>query len=107
MPSKEPLRALGFNPNGWRSFFWLSLGLTAFNVIPLVFLFPETKYHRDGPTSSTVHVSEQSSAGEKDVKDGLEHYEQSSSSPAQEIGVTSLVGRGSPAKHQFKLIQVA
>lgn len=75
------------------------------SVIPLVFLFLETKYHRDGPTSSTVHVSEQSSAGEKDVKDGLEHYEQSSSSPAQEIGVTSLVGRGSPAKHQFKLIQ--
>jgi hypothetical protein len=54
-----------------------------------------------------VHVSEQSSVGEKDVKDGLEHYEQPSSSPAQEIGVTSLVGRGSPAKHQFKLIQAA
>jgi hypothetical protein len=67
-----------------------------------VFLFPETKYHRDGPTSSTVRAIEQSSA---DVKDGLEHYEQPSSSPAQEIGVTSLVGRGSPAKHQFKLIQ--
>jgi hypothetical protein len=70
-----------------------------------VFLFPETKYHRDGPTSSTIHASEQSSADEKDVKDGLEHYEQPSIPPAQEIGVTSLVGRGFPAKHQFKLIQ--
>jgi hypothetical protein len=51
-----------------------------------------------------MHASEQSSADEKGVKDGLEHYEQPSIHPAQEIGVTSLVGRGFPAKHQFKLI---
>jgi len=70
-----------------------------------VFLFPETKYHRDVPSNSTTHVSEQSLADEKNAKDGLEHYKQPSSPPAQETGVTSLVGRGSPAKHQFKLIQ--
>jgi hypothetical protein len=66
-----------------------------------VFLFLETEYHRDGPTSSTT----QSSADKKNAKDGLEHYELPSSPPAQETGITSFVGRGSPAKHQFKLIQ--
>jgi hypothetical protein len=68
--------------------------LTAFNLILLVFLFPETKYHRDAPTRSAPQVQEQYSAEQKNVN-----------APDQEIGVGSLVGRGFPAKRQFKIIQ--
>ena len=39
------------------------------------------------------------------MKDRLEHYDEGSDLPAQEDAIRSLVGQGSPAKHQFKLIQ--
>jgi len=32
--------------HGWRSFFWLSVGLSGFNLLTLLFFFPETKYRR-------------------------------------------------------------
>jgi MFS family permease len=31
---------------GWRNFFWLCSGLSALNFILLLFIFPETKFHR-------------------------------------------------------------
>jgi hypothetical protein len=48
---------------------------------------------------------EQYAVDEKNSKDSLEHDEEPSSRSAPETGITSLVGRGSPAKYQFKLIQ--
>jgi len=44
------------NSHGWRSFFWLSTGLSAFVLILIVFLFPETKYHRTLPVDNTSEV---------------------------------------------------
>ncbi|OJJ72703.1 hypothetical protein ASPBRDRAFT_124087 [Aspergillus brasiliensis CBS 101740] len=41
---------------GWRSFFWLSLAMSAFNFITLLFFFPETRFlrdHKDAPAAST------------------------------------------------------
>ena len=70
-----------------------------------MFLFPETKYHRDGRKKSSREGTGQSSLDEKTAKEGLEHYEEPSRLPAPESGLTSLVGRGSPAKSQFKIIQ--
>jgi hypothetical protein len=31
---------------GWRNFWWLTTGLTALNLICVIFLFPETKFKR-------------------------------------------------------------
>lgn len=91
--------------HGWRSFFWLSLGLTAFNLILLIFLFPETKHHRDLPRRSTPQSTTEDVADEKSVIASLEHDEEPSNLLAQERAVPSVVGRGAPARYQFKLIQ--
>src|SRR5687767_8475003 len=32
--------------HGWKSFFWLETGLSAFAIFLIAFTFPETKYHR-------------------------------------------------------------
>ncbi|OAG10871.1 MFS general substrate transporter [Paraphaeosphaeria sporulosa] len=51
--------------HGWKSFFWLETGLSAFAIILIFFTFPETKYHRDntkGYTGATTPESNQSQA---------------------------------------------
>ncbi|GIZ42349.1 hypothetical protein CKM354_000562300 [Cercospora kikuchii] len=34
---------------GWRSFWWLNTGLIALSLIMVIFMFPETKWHRPHP----------------------------------------------------------
>src|SRR4051794_7144763 len=35
---------------GWRNFWWLNTGLLGLSFIMVVFMFPETKYHRPHPS---------------------------------------------------------
>ena len=86
-----------YNSHGWRSFFWLSLGLAAFNVITLAVAFPETKYRRQRAVSH----------GSSDDNKAMElNKTTASDTPAEEQITASMVGRGGPSKTQFRPVQV-
>ena len=84
--------------HGWRSFFWLSVGLATFVTLLLCVAFPETKWqrnsvnhaglldaHRDSP--SRDEKVDQSEVGSDDGAGGMQ------------------VGRGKPNARQFSPVQ--
>ncbi|KAL4808585.1 major facilitator superfamily domain-containing protein [Aspergillus unguis] len=78
--------------HGWRSFFWLSTGLIAFNLVLILFFLPETKYSR------TQHPSGQTEDMDKE--------------PARTVHVESIesfarLEKGRPTLKQFLPIQPA
>jgi MFS family permease len=86
--------------HGWRSFFWLSVAMSAFVTILLVFTYPETKYHRSSPVemSATKRQSNRSSGVNEKV------IESASDTEAAAVGppiAGDSVGRGRPSKSQF------
>ena len=87
--------------HGWRSFFWLSVALTAFSTLLLVFTFPETKYHRAPDTTTTTPTAqdEKISAADRQAS-ASEDSEANSVLPAADH-----VGRGKPSKRQFMPVQ--
>lgn len=86
---------------GWRSFWWLNTALLSLSTVLVIFMFPETKWHRVYPSdnstgalfneptekSTTVDDSQSDAAG-LDVP----------TPPAKE----SQVGKGKPSKEQWK-----
>ena len=82
--------------HGWRSFFWLSVALTAFSTLLLVFTFPETKYHRtlDGATEDRAQekISADRQASASDSETNSNH-------------ANDHAGCGKPSKKQFMPIQ--
>lgn len=83
---------------GWRSFFWLCTGLSVLNFVFILFLYPETKFHRD--SSFAPSISAQATLTEEKPA-GSEHKE---ASEAQNE-LSPPLGRGKPAKKQFALFQ--
>jgi MFS family permease len=81
--------------HGWRSFFWLSVALTAFSTLLLVFTFPETKYHRT-PSTAEDRAQEKIAAGRQ---------ESGADSEANSDHAGDHVGRGKPNKGQFMPVQ--
>ncbi|RHZ62586.1 putative MFS transporter [Aspergillus thermomutatus] len=92
---------------GWRSFFWLNTGVLGVVLIALVFLFPETKWHRTHP-SEILHGQEQmttpSSASEPEKPVEITQQE----NVASESGTDTdpWLGKGYPSKQQFKIWQL-
>ena len=41
--------------DGWRSFWWLEVALSAFSILLVALTFPETKYHRSNDGSDAFH----------------------------------------------------
>ena len=88
--------------HGWRSFFWLSVALTAFSTLLLVFTFPETKYHRSPDSTNTTNTNintqeEKASASAADRKVSASDSEANS----DDHHPSTHVGRGRPSKSQF------
>lgn len=99
---------------GWRSFWWLSVALCAFNTLNLLFMFPETRFRRQ-------HLPKDGAAPEMTEKHAQEalHLERAAGvdggdSPTPpttgagvdaEAGTASVAGRGRPSKQQWKLWQ--
>lgn len=89
-----------FSRHGWRSFFWLSLALSVFNLITIIFLFPETGYRRSAESIGGQVKAEESTvlANEKE-----KHGEASVQSPIASDGPEGMTqyGIGRPSKQQF------
>jgi MFS family permease len=84
---------------GWRSFFWLCTGISSLNFFSLLFLFPETKYHR-----------------KTSVYDSTDAQNSSTEAKGQNLGIISAeippspnvmraLGNGRTENKQWKLIQ--
>jgi hypothetical protein len=86
--------------HGWRSFFWLSLALAAFNVVMLFFAFPETKFRRQAGPKQTLEENGSNPPQKNDVQ--LRVGEEPKS---QEDTAAPPVGRGRPSTAQFRLTQ--
>lgn len=90
---------------GWRSFFWLNVGLLGLVLLFQIFLFPETKWRRF-PSTDAVQANQASiprtSEPEKSVE--LTQHEDVSAENAPEQD--PWLHRGSPSKKQFKLWQL-
>ncbi|GKZ20863.1 hypothetical protein AbraIFM66951_009182 [Aspergillus brasiliensis] len=81
---------------GWRSFFWLSMAMTCFNIITILFCSPETKYHRDPTSRPQQHTPSKTKELPTDITSALN---------SKEIYSTPKPGTGSPCSAQFKLWQ--
>ncbi|GKZ35881.1 hypothetical protein AbraIFM66950_006681 [Aspergillus brasiliensis] len=92
---------------GWRSFFWFNVGLLGLVLILVIFLFPETKWHRshpgEDPSAQEASNSDTGSEPEPEKPAATAHQE----NVATETGDTDpWLGRGYPSKQQFKLWKV-
>lgn len=91
--------------HGWRSFFWLSVALSGFNLVTLFFFFPETKYKRSSQwTEDTPQGA--ASATVKENNEKTNSNEEGQSTPSTPTSpASSLVGKGRPSKQQYVLWQ--
>jgi hypothetical protein len=107
---------------GWRNFWWLNVAILAFNTVTLVFLFPETKWHRvhpselassspndhgsDGSSNDKAHASlsnlNEIEVAVDDKNAPLPNFEPSAADP-----VDVYLGKGKPSKAQFRFWQPA
>ncbi|KAF4439593.1 HOL1 substrate-H+ antiporter [Fusarium acutatum] len=112
---------------GWRNFWWFNVALGAVVLIYIIFLFPETKWHRPHPNE----IIEESRANEK--TEGSANVSHAEASRPDSDGITEhaistqkegttpegfadlstsetsardpYLGRGKPAKWQFRFFQ--
>ncbi|KAJ5936558.1 hypothetical protein N7466_003008 [Penicillium verhagenii] len=85
---------------GWRSFFWLSLALTCFNFVTILFCFPETRFRRD-PASRQLELST-NVCSVQNIKESSQEVE---SEQLEYIERANITGTGRPSKSQFRLWQ--
>ena len=114
---------------GWRSFWWLNVGLMAIIIALLVFLFPETKWHRAHPRelgttmpSSGLHGENnknekeaETSSNEKENITAISasHNDSITTTTPQAQALTQIqtsardphLHKGKPTKSQFQLFQ--
>lgn len=115
---------------GWRSFWWLNTAILGLSFIMVVFMFPETKYHRPHPDELNKAVAQEPSPNASDSEKGrsttientnaqattdaeIQQVPTASSALPNAAGLTHeetaardpYLGKGSPGKWQWKMFQ--
>ena len=103
---------------GWRSFWWLYAAMTALSFFMVLFMFPETKWHRahpdeiaknavaDGKTSPISGFIEKSSDEKLAMHDHVaDHSNGNHLAPQRTNERDPYLGKGTPSKQQWKLFQ--
>ncbi|KAF2091406.1 serine/threonine kinase 16 [Saccharata proteae CBS 121410] len=102
---------------GWRNFWWLNVAMLGLSLILVLFLFPETKYHRQNPDEQPTPTPRPSN--EKNDIGTIEKARSSSQESNQSnnpiaishgpdpstIPPTPHLGRGHPSRSQWRLYQ--
>ena len=114
----------------WRSFWWLNTALLGASLLMVIFMFPETRWHRKHPdeiaSSSTLNQDSSASSTEKMAATALEktsdiHVDEAAirqaptsiSAVLPELGFSEqetaardpYLGKGTPSKQQWRLFQ--
>ncbi|KAL4895359.1 MFS transporter [Aspergillus ambiguus] len=93
---------------GWRSFFWLNVGLLGFALLLTIFFFPETKWHRAHPSEMTQpHEETKSSETGSTTEKGVEAAHHEEMAPESGGEMDPYLGKGYPSKKQFKILELA
>jgi MFS family permease len=112
---------------GWRSFWWLNSALLALSIIMVLFMFPETKWHRlhpdevmknlaaeaqtSSPAGSQEKVQPAELAAEESEKVDSEATKPTASKMMNELSHQATaerdpwLGKGTPSKQQWKFYQ--
>ncbi|BEJ04889.1 hypothetical protein CcaverHIS641_0207060 [Cutaneotrichosporon cavernicola] len=93
---------------GWRSFWWLSVALGVFNVVNLIFVFPETRFRREDliQDESNPEITEKHAQEPMHLENSQEAAPSTPTAPTDvEASSTSVTGHGRPSKQQWKLWQ--
>jgi len=109
---------------GWRNFWWLITGMTALNLLCNIFLFPETKFHRQHIIQNGQKLVTSGSPMNKGSQEEIEHSSSTANTadadPEKDLAVRRTntnglqeaithqdpwLGRGKPSKQQWKLWQ--
>lgn len=92
---------------GWRSFFWLNVGLMGVLLLFQIFLFPETKWHRVHPNEVAREENTSApAASESEPEKLVEHSQRENTNLETAAERDPWLGRGRPSKKQFKLWQL-
>lgn len=92
---------------GWRSFFWLNVGVLGVVLFSQIFLFPETKWHRAHPGEVT-HGQQRGPKREGDDSEPekpVQVMQQENVNVENATDRDPWLHRGRPSKQQFKLWQ--
>jgi len=101
---------------GWRSFWWLNVGLLALTCLMVAFMFPETKYHRAHPdglgSSPATSISNDKAAGNHTETVEITQVQTANSlMPGNDLTQIETaardphLGKGRPNKQQFGVFQ--
>ncbi|KAJ5417932.1 uncharacterized protein N7487_001482 [Penicillium crustosum] len=91
---------------GWRSFFWLNVGLLGLVLILQIVLLPETKWHRVHPNEAHGAPSTNQKTNESDPEKLVQVSQLENVQVEAPPGQDPYLHRGGPSKQQFKLWQV-
>jgi hypothetical protein len=92
--------------SGWRSFFWLNVGLLGLTLLLQIFLFPETKWHRTHPDEGTQGQPSSALATEESETEKPVKITQHENVNAEAGDRDPYLHKGTPSKKQFKLWQL-
>jgi MFS family permease len=109
---------------GWRSFWWLNVGLFALTFFTTVFLFPESKWHRIHPdevgqslgsqsafeiatANTTLKPEEVTTRLENSKADHTTQNRFPDLAASETAQKDPFLGKGGPSKKHFKLFQAA
>lgn len=85
---------------GWRSFWWLNVGIIAASFVMVVFMFPETKWHRIHPSEIKENggvLQTNDKPGVTTAENNLTYVETADQDP--------WLGKGGPKKSQWAIFQ--
>lgn len=85
---------------GWRSFWWLYLAMLVLSLVMVIFMFPETKYHRLHPGELANSSSARHSMTTKSHS-GIVEERNTDLKPTETAGRDPYLGRGKPSKAQW------
>ena len=93
----------------WRIFFWLNTGLDAVVILLVIFLFPETKWHRKHPRemieATTSDTNEKDTTTHEQLESVTTREAMSDLSPTKTAERDPYLGKGTPSRKQFRLFQ--
>lgn len=99
---------------GWRNFWWLNVALLGLSFVMVLFMFPETKWHRIHPDDEkNVTPPEKNQGADEIEKTGALHEVDKVDSLPTDHNLEQIataerdpwLGRGGPSKQQWKLFQ--